>query len=61
MANIKMPAHTKYDHIITRIHNEWCRENGYPERKPSSRVHMAGRPRANKQEATGGWARRPQA
>ena len=41
-----MPAKRKYDHIITEIHNAWCRANGYPERKPSSRVRMAGRPRA---------------
>ena len=41
-----MAAKRKYDHIITEIHNAWCRANGYPERKPSSRVHMAGRPRA---------------
>ena len=25
-----MAAHRKYDHIIHRIHDQWCRDNGYP-------------------------------
>ncbi len=27
-----MPARSKYNYIITEIHNEWCRANGYPVR-----------------------------
>ena len=27
----------KYDHIITQLHNEWCRANGYPERQAKPR------------------------
>tara|TARA_A100001201_G_scaffold76207_1_gene68843 strand:+ start:296 stop:544 length:249 start_codon:yes stop_codon:yes gene_type:complete len=27
----------KYDHIITQLHNEWCRANGYPERPAKPR------------------------
>ena len=25
-----MAAHRKYDHLIHRIHDQWCRDNGYP-------------------------------
>ena len=46
IARSYMAAKQKYHHIITQLHNEWCRANGYPERKPSSTVRMAGRPRA---------------
>ena len=64
IARSYMPAHRKYDHIITQLHNEWCRANGYPERKPSSRVHMAGRPRAQgssfKPESTSSKIREPE-
>ncbi len=46
IARSYMAAKQKYHHIITQLHNEWCRANGYPERKPSSTVRMAGRPKA---------------
>ena len=31
-----MAARRKYDSIITRIHDEWCRVNGYPVRERAS-------------------------
>ena len=31
-----MPAKRKYDSIINRIHNDWCRANGYPVRERAS-------------------------
>ena len=31
-----MAAKRKYDPIITRIHDEWCRVNGYPVRERAS-------------------------
>ena len=37
-----MAAHNKYIHIITEIHNDWCRENGYPVRP----CLQGGRPQA---------------
>ena len=30
-----MPAHRKYYHIIHRIHDQWCRDNGYKPQAPS--------------------------
>ena len=27
-----MAARRKYDSIINNLHNDWCRENGYPVR-----------------------------
>ena len=30
-------ANTKYNYDIEAVHNDWCRENGYPVRKRASR------------------------
>ena len=35
-------ANIKYDYDIEAVHNDWCRENGYPVRKRTSR--KPGRP-----------------
>ena len=32
-----MPAHRKYYHIIHRIHDQWCRDNGYKPQASSLR------------------------
>ena len=36
-------ANTKYNYDIEAVHNEWCRENGYPIRKRQAR--RPGRPK----------------
>jgi len=36
-------ANIKHDYDIEAIHNEWCRENGYPIRKRQAR--FPGRPK----------------
>ena len=35
-------ANIKYDYDIEAVHNDWCRENGYPVRKRTGR--KPGRP-----------------
>ncbi len=46
-----MAAHRKYDHIIHRIHDQWCLDNGYPTgRKPfftSAKLQAASAPHPN--------------
>ena len=42
-------ANTKFQSDIEAVHNEWCRENGYPIRKRASR--RAGGPTSSKQES----------
>jgi len=36
-------ANIKHDYDIEAVHNEWCRENGYPTRKRQAR--RPGRPK----------------
>ena len=34
-----MAANRKYDHIIHRIHDQWCRDNGYKLQATSDKLH----------------------
>ncbi len=37
-----MPAKRKYDHIIHRIHDQWCRDNGYKPQATSWKPKVSG-------------------